>query len=178
MSAIFVGVDPGLKGGLAALHSDGRVEVVPMPVYFIRRKNHPTKSTVDGQWVKDWLRALGTKSITLMVIEKAIVLPRQGLVSGSRFVGDQRYITGIAHGLDITCIEVLPGQWKRALKLGKGDLHDKKAASIAMCRKLYPYADIRRYSKVPGKRLSGDSHDLAEAVLLAHYARESASGRL
>lgn len=178
MSGIFVGVDPGMAGSLAALHSDGRVEVIPMPIARYKRKNHPTKDSIDGDAIKRWLRALGPQNIKWMVIEKAIVLPRQGLVSGSKFVGGQRYVTGLAHGLDINCDEIMPAMWKRAMKLGQGNLKDKKAVSIARCQELFPEADIRKHSKLPGKRLDTLSHDMAEAVLLAYFARERIIGNL
>lgn len=178
MSAIWIGVDPGFHGALAALHSDWRLELLPMPVTFTRGKNKPMKQHIDGQTIKGWLCALGLGNIKIVLIEKAIVLPRQGLVSGSQFVGGQRYITGLCDGLGLNCEEILPGQWKRAMNLGKGNLGDKKAVSIARCKELFPGADIRKPSMDKRKRLRADSHDLAEAALLAWFARERMSGNI
>lgn len=178
LSAIWIGIDPGFNGALAALHSDGRLELLPMPTSYVRNKNKPMKTFIDGPTIKAWLRALGLPNIKLVLIEKAIVLPRQGLVSGSQFVGGQRYITGLCHGLDLNCEEILPGQWKRVMGLGKGNLGDKKAVSIAKCKELFPDADIRKPSMDKRRRLRADSHDLAEAALLAWFARERMIGNI
>ena len=175
MSAIWLGVDPGFHGSIAAIHSDGRTEIVGMPVHRDKKRNTTTKTTIDGPTVRAWLRALGVANIKMAFIEKAIVMPRQGIVGAGAFVGGQRFISGIFCGMDIPYREVMPASWKKQLGIqakvrgAKTGMGVNKELSVALAIELYPEADL----SCSNKRYS---HDMAEALLLAHLARKESIG--
>ena len=144
---IYVGIDPGQKGGYAIIRKDdtGRtISAFPWTDVFFTFE----MAALKGQDV-------------IAVIEKVGARPGQGVTSMFNFGKSAGYIEGVLSALGIPYQLIPPQTWKREFSLiGK----DKKA-SIETCQKLFPEVDLRR-----SERSKTDSDGKAEALLIALYA--------
>lgn len=119
---MIVGIDPGLKGGIAIDNE----HVVPMPVH-------------DGKICAISLRGyLHHPNLRIAYVEKVGAMPKQGVVSMFNFGFGCGIIEGVLLALGYTVHYVTPQKWKKAI-LGTEYTHDKDGA-IAYCE--YNYPDI------------------------------------
>jgi crossover junction endodeoxyribonuclease RuvC len=142
---IWIGIDPGQKGGYAAILDD----IVT------------TKPWDDDGFVED-MRLLLKGSRCVAAVEKVGARPGQGTVSMFNFGKSAGYIEGVLSALGIPYQLVPPNKWKKEFSL----IGQDKQASIVTCRKLFPELDLKRT-----ERCRTDSDGKAEATLLAEYAR-------
>lgn len=144
-----MGIDPGLKGGLALLSADGLL-IERMPVF-----------KVDG---KETLDALAIKRLILdwdpqgVVVEKQMVLPGQGSTSGSRTGFHFGLLVGLIQALNLPITLVGPKTWKRAMACPA----DKDGARYRASQLFPDHADSWRLKRDDG---------LAEAAIIALYGR-------
>ena len=143
---IYIGVDPGQKGGYAYI-MNGVPKAFPWDDVFFA---YDMKCLVS---IKD--------EGLVAAVEKVGARPGQGTVSMFNFGKSAGYIEGVLSALGIPYQLVPPAKWKKDFSLIGKD----KAASIAVCRKLFPYLDLKRT-----ERCRTDSDGKAEAALLACYA--------
>ena len=144
---IYIGIDPGQKGGIGIIEGDRLVEYFPMPE---TRKQ-----------VYDRLKVYVDREATA-TIEKVGSMPGQGVASTFKFGKGYGELLGICTALGFRISEPTPQAWKKATLAGT----DKsKEASIQRCENLYP--DVQLI--LPRCR---NAHDgMAEAILLAHYGK-------
>lgn len=143
----YLGIDPGKSGGIAALASDGRVELaVKMP---------PTEADVYQALVSS--RVVGA---TVAMVEHVHASPQMGVVSAFTF--------GKGYGallMALTCAgirfdEVSPRKWQGAMQcLTKGD----KNVSKRRAQQLFPGLTI--------------THATADALLIAEFCRRFHNAR-
>ena len=95
-------------------------------------------------------------------VEKVGAMPGQGVTSMFNFGKSAGYIEGVLSALGIPYQLVMPKRWKGEFTLNGKD----KAASVAVCRKLFPEICLKR-----SDRCRVDSDGMAEALLLAEFAR-------
>jgi crossover junction endodeoxyribonuclease RuvC len=159
MTSTYLGIDPGLKGGLATFQEpllDGdRVCVRVMPV--------------EGKWIQcqrivDWLQVIapiGGRNIHA-IVEQVGSMPKQGLSSTFKFGTGYGQIIGMLQTLEIPYTLVRPQAWKGVVLAGTSK---DKAAAIAFCAREYPGVPlIPERCRVP--------HDgIADALCLVHYGR-------
>lgn len=170
---IFIGIDPGLSGVVAALHDlpneRPHITIENVPTVAVaktsRGKKTKTKRMYDLQGFFDLLA--GFKG-TVAVAGLEELIGRPGLSSQSVFG------MGVAYGLfrmalvahQIPHVLVPPQKWKRALDvLGRPgqDERSRKAESVLKAQQLFPWM------KFPLVR----DHNAADAVLLAEYMRRT-----
>ena len=144
---IFVGVDPGQKGGYAYI-VDGVAKAFPWDDTFFAQDMNCIKN-----YRTDWIIA---------AVEKVGAVHGNGIVSMFNFGKNAGYIEGVLSALGIPYQLVPPNVWKREFSLIGKD----KQASITTCRKLFPDLDLKRT-----ERCRTESDGKAEATLLAEYAR-------
>jgi crossover junction endodeoxyribonuclease RuvC len=151
-----LGVDPGVKGGLAI------IELADMPVV-VDAIDIPTigsgaKERVDVIDISTWVALLRP---AFAFIERAQAMPRQGASSGFKFGRATGAIeAAIAlSGLPVEIVE--PSVWKRALRLPGKD----KEAARQRALELFPGA----HSLLARKR----DHGRAEAILIAMFGSRS-----
>lgn len=143
---IWIGIDPGQKGGYAYIQ-DGNARAFPWDdVFFVSTMN---ALLVQGEGI-------------VAAVEKVGARPGQGTVSMFNFGKSAGYIEGVLSALGIPYQLVPPNKWKKEFSLIGKD----KQASIETCRKLFPELDLKRT-----ERCRTDSDGKAEATLLAEYAR-------
>ena len=148
---IWIGVDPGAKGGYAVISKSETGQAVFA---------YPWDDTFFAMEMANLMQF--KEHGIVAAVEKVGARPGQGTVSMFNFGKSAGYIEGVLSALGIPYQLVPPAKWKKEFSLiGK----DKKA-SIATCHKLFPDLDLKRT-----ERCRTDSDGKAEATLLAEYAR-------
>ncbi len=155
-----LGIDPGLRGGLAFLNLVGQIELYPMPT--IADKDY------DIQEIK---RLLGQFQPVLAVLEQQIAMPGQGLTSTLQTGKGFGILLGLLAGLEIPHQVVGAKAWQAKLYTGvKADL-DTKAKSEIIAKRLFPRADFRKSDRA---RVAADG--LTDAACISEYGRRLYTG--
>jgi len=157
VSALVIGIDPGLSGAIAVLSEIGDVEYLDdLPIVRDRRL-----SWIDGAALQSLLMDTLAGRPARAVVERVGAMPGQGVVSSFTFGLALGSVLAVLQARHIP-IELVPAAvWKGALGLGR----DKKG-SLDKARLLYPRADLDL----------AKHHGRAEALLLAHFDRCRGSG--
>lgn len=155
---IYIGVDPGKKGGYAIIHKDlsgkQHVEVFPWDDDgFVREM---------VTWNGDFAAHEGGGMVAC--VEKVGAMPGQGVTSMFNFGKNAGFIEGVLTGLGVPYQLVPPNVWKKSFSLIGKD----KQASIETCKRLFPGISL-----LPGDKCRKDSDGMAEALLMAEYARRN-----
>lgn len=150
------GIDPGRRGGIAALAStDDRfqvIEVIPTPT------NGPL---IDLGAAQEFIAGVlaDYEGDPLAIIEKVGAMPKQGVTGMFRFGFNTGAWHGVFAGMGITVRSVTPQAWKKAVLWGTAK--DKRAAINHVIR-TYPDVNL-----LPTKR-SRKFHDgMADAICIA-----------
>ena len=153
MTKLYLGVDPGISGGIGLLDHDGkivlaeRMPIMPSPVY--------GKHMVDGQRLYDTLNNATKNAMVACVIERVSAMPNQGVTSSFNFGVSYGIAAGILGALQISHQFVLPRKWKGDMGLGAD-----KDLSMGMAMRLWP--TLKLLKKDDG---------IAEALLMAEWIR-------
>ena len=148
---IWVGVDPGAKGGYAIIAESETGKAIfayPWDDTFFAYEMSAL------MWKKD-------DGITA-VVEKVGARPGQGVTSMFNFGKNAGYIEGVLSALGIPYQLIPPATWKKEFSLIGKD----KQASIVTCHKLFPDVDLKR-----SDRCRTDSDGKAEALLICEWGR-------
>ena len=143
---VYIGIDPGAKGAYAWIW-DGVVKSMPWDDVF---------------FVQDMKCLAATGEECIACVEKVGARPGQGVTSMFSFGKSAGYIEGVLTTLGIRFQLIPPMTWKRAFSL----MGKEKKASIEVCRRLFPEADLKRT-----ERCRTESDGKAEALLMAEWAR-------
>jgi hypothetical protein len=176
---VFIGIDPGLTGAVAAIHPSGAVSVFDIPTYITDRpkkkgqKKPGIRNVYDVCGMADLLQQLmaqywfpGTVCPLIIGLEH-----QQPMPSNEKFGkqgGLQTFSLGYGYGIWVGILGALglpyelcrPGQWKPNML--KGLPAGKDAARMRACQ-LFPTArgDLARKK----------DHNRGEALLLAEYVK-------
>lgn len=138
---IYAGIDPGKNGAYAIIDGE-EVQIFP--------------------WNNvEFISKFATLNDVVVCVEKVGAMPKQGVTSTFNFGKSAGYIEGALEALGIAYQLVPPQKWKKEYSLRS----DKKQ-SIAVCKRLFPAVSLRRTA-----RCTTDDDGLAEALLMAEYAR-------
>lgn len=152
---IFIGIDPGLSGGVAILWPSGTVEVYDTPTAKSGKgSDYLTASMVELLW------GVRFPELPVAALEQGMAMPRQGSTSTFKTGRGCGLWEGILAGLGIPYELVAPQRWKRALGLPAGA---DKSASRLYAQRLFPQVADRF------ARVRDDGR--AEAALLAEWRR-------
>lgn len=154
-----VGVDNGFSGAIACIdaHEHRCVELLKMPI--INKK--AGGSDLDETQIRDILRKFKDVGEVHVYIEKAQVMPKQGLVSSGRYMESHGIVRGICVGLGIPYTITHPQRWKKKMLEGMGK---DKSSSIIRVKQLFPSVCLRS-----SDRCKKDDDNMAEALLIAEY---------
>lgn len=151
-----IGVDPGIKGGLACYDDGVLVSAIPTPVVSVpqagKKKN---RNEYDTKAIVEWIKH---HEPTDAVIELVHSMPSQGVSSTFFFGKGFGILIGIISGLEIPLTYTRPQEWKRYHDLiGSG-----KDSSLELARDLWPEhtQECFRLKKHDG---------IAEAALIAKF---------
>ncbi len=152
---IYLGIDPGSKGGYSLIIEYSGDSAFPC-----------IQSNIwdDLSFKKElkYFRNNLPDEHMFCILEKVHSMPKQGVKSTFTFGMNFGYIKGVLAALEIPYQEVPPHVWKKEFSLTGTD----KKASIAATQKLFPSVDL-----LPTPRSRVPSDGMAESLLLAEYAR-------
>lgn len=153
-----IGIDPGLSGGIAVIEADNvRLEKMPVLVDSKTGRRHVCVSKLK--------EILSASLPAFVVLEKAQPMPRDGSMGSFRYGECFGTISAVVEMLGFECLQVHPATWKTAMQL-KGATKDD---SRAMATEIIGNPDAFHKK---------NSHNLAEALLLAQYGRKILSGEI
>ena len=143
---IYIGIDPGKKGGYAVIDDRG-ARVYPWDnTYFVSDMN-----------------AVESRGESIVAaVEKVGAMPGQGVTSMFSFGTSYGFILGVLTAFGIGYQLVPPSVWKREFGL----LHTDKQSSVDVAKRLFPSVNL-----MPTDRCRKESDGMAESLLIAEYAR-------
>lgn len=145
---VWLGIDPGKDGALAAISGDETL-VVPF-------SEDSFASVLSRYSPSEDLRVR-------CVLEHVGAMPGQGSVSMFHFGENFGFIRGLLKAYAVPYELVRPQKWKKVFSCTSD-----KNTSIAVAKNLFPYVDLRRTPRCT------KPHDgTAEALLMAEYARRT-----
>lgn len=140
---VYIGIDPGQKGGYAIIDCDS-VRTYPW----------------DDKAFIEFAKNLDNTNC-VCCLEKVGAMPKQGVSSMFNFGKSAGFIEGVLQTCGIPYQLVPPQKWKKEFSVSSD-----KNQSIAVCKRLFPNISLRRTD-----RCTTDSDGMAEALLLSEYAR-------
>jgi crossover junction endodeoxyribonuclease RuvC len=162
VSGAYIGIDPGLDGGIAYIHGY-IVGVHPMPKIKIG-----TKEMINTDQLRDWISALGP--IDLIMIEDVNSNACRSIQTAFSFGRGFGRIETLVKVLERPHDYVSSPTWLKhfGIRHAKGATQkERKAEHIAVARRLFPSVVLRDTQDGP-----------ADALLIAEYARRLHTGRL
>lgn len=151
---IFIGIDPGVTGGLSIIYESAEVFSIEVPLTPERK--------IDCFQIYNRLKGAfqAVHGSAFCVIEKAQSMPGQGAPATFNYGVTYGKLLSILDVLRIPYQEVHPMKWKKEFQLVKKSKHDSAAAAS----KLFP---DQNFLTERGRLMDGK----AESLLLAEYAR-------
>ena len=166
---IYVGIDPGLNGAIAAVSSSGKFIAVDSTPTVVVKKGKHSRTKYLPTAMAEILRDLKERYPDLTVaLEFVRARPGQGVTSMFSMGIGVGLWCGILAGLEIPMTEVTPQSWKKAI-IGVKTGDDKNASIVTACR-IFPKASAHL------TRVKDDGR--AEALLIAEYLRRVSAGRV
>ena len=164
---VFVGLDPGMTGGLAAVDSSGKLlSVIAMP-----RVNGST-GPQDYHAIKEWFAEMKKLGKVEAALERISVRPGEGVKSKLTAGTNWGFLKGMLVAINARYVEPTPQAWKKLLALPKRSGKERKKGkedAVVLATQLFPGINL-----TPGrKRVPHDG--MADAVLIAEYARRTLS---
>ena len=147
---IFVGIDPGLSGGIA-FYDDAlpdRAEAFDLPV---------VAKVIDGRNLAALITRHGARKA---IIENVHSMPKQGVASTFTFGRSFGTAIGIIEGLGLPVTYVAPTKWKKHFGLDS-DAEKSRAAAL----NLFPQTSMLFARK--------KDHNRAEAALIARWGADT-----
>lgn len=152
----FIGVDPGMGGGIACVRSDGALEwCVPMPVI---------GKAIDVRALASLIA--GGEGSTVGV-EACHSMPAQGVASSFRFGKNCGIVEGVVGTLGLPLVMVTPQAWQKVMHAGIERSLDPKQRSLLVATRLFPQ---QRF--LPTSRSTKPHDGLVDASLIARYLRD------
>jgi crossover junction endodeoxyribonuclease RuvC len=156
---IYIGIDPGLSGGVAII-SD-KIEVFDTPTTKIKSGKKNKNVHVESKMVDILLPYKGLD--VQVVMEKVHSMPGQGVAAMFSMGEGYGLWKGILSALRLPYTLVTPQAWKKAMMSGMGK---EKAASCYRCQQLFPEVEV---FTPRGRALDGRG----DALLMAEYCRRN-----
>ncbi len=140
---IYIGIDPGASGGIGVIDTiEDTAEVLP----------YTTETFINV------LRRIGKMKV---MVEHLQPMPKNGSIANFKLGEAFGSILGILNAYRVQHELVRPQTWKKEFHCTSD-----KNTSIECCKRLFPAVDLKRTEKC-----RKDDHNLAEALLIAEYAR-------
>jgi hypothetical protein len=127
-----LGIDPGIKGGLALLDDQGRI--VMLHVMPTRDRDVDPSGLAALLWMH-W------PSIYLAAVERVHAMPGQGVSSTFRFGRGLGTVLGVLGAMNIRIDQPTPQRWKKDV-LGDRFDHATKEGTMAWVAEAFPSAQV------------------------------------
>ena len=158
---IYIGIDPGLDGGIAFIDSYNNILLIKTPV--IGGKDYDVQAMKEILWSKEF----GDEA-RFATIENQISMPGQGLTSTLTTGKGFGIWLGLLAGLEIPFQVVHAKSWQTKLFPGTSPKLNTKARSEIIAKRLFPTADFRKSERA---RVANDG--LTDAACIAEYGRRT-----
>ena len=149
---IYLGIDVGAKGGIAAIDEKNRV-IFAVPMSRENLINYIKKLHND---------VIERNDAVIACVEKVGAMPRQGVTSMFSFGKSAGFVEGVLESFEIPYQLVSPQTWKKSFSL----IHKDKKASIELCKNLFPGVNL-----FPTGRSKKESDGIAESLIISLYAK-------
>ena len=144
---VFIGIDPGINGGMAFIYNDT----------YYAKKTPPTVSEMADELIT--LQEMGPNLPTYCFIEQVHSMPKQGVKSVFTFGKGYGQWLGILATLRIPYIQVTPHKWMKHYGSMPKDKKDRKNHLKHLEQQRYPDVKITLAT--------------ADAMLIANYLKET-----
>jgi hypothetical protein len=151
---LWVGCDPGLDGGFAAIGPDGLALQV-MPVVAVGKRRQ-----LDEQKIVEWLTPFAIARARVF-IEAVASRPHQGVVAMFSFGTGWGLVRGICAGLGLSYELVRPQEWQGLILKGQ-----PQGSEYLVASRLWPGTDWRA-----SERCQKPHEGLVDAALIAEHGR-------
>jgi len=159
----FIGIDNGLKGGIAVIGADGKaIEVIDMPV-LVEKIGKKMRNRYDIQSICNFLQKHSTNSYC--IFEKGHAMPGQGTVSMVSIGYCNGMLDAFLTALHIPYETISSRKWQNIFSI----TGDTKYLSFENASKLFPEINFK------GKK-GGVMFGRTDAVLIAEYGRRKMLG--
>lgn len=149
---IYVGIDPGQKGGVSFVSSKTNYVTIPMPSAF-------ELNDILLNWNKDF-------SIKHCFLERAQSMPKQGVKSMFNYGDHYGQIQGILISQSISFTLVPPKDWQKEMLKGSCQKKTTKERALEIARRLFPKEKF-----VPTIRSTRPHDGMIDSILLAEFCR-------
>jgi crossover junction endodeoxyribonuclease RuvC len=159
----FIGIDPGVTGGVVALDQEGAViGSWRTPVIQDKTKKHPDPRGM-ARLIQDIVDKGNDSGIvrSRVGLEKVGTTPRDGRVGAFSFGKGVGIWLGIFAAEGLPYLEVTPQRWQGKMLAGLPRGPHTKVSAVRRCAELFPDIPLR---------IKAD-HGLADAALIAEYTR-------
>lgn len=161
---IYLGIDPGLDGGIAGLKVVGDSQelfLVKTPV--IGGRDYDVQAM--KEILRDWHKWHGPSFTT---IENQVSMPGQGLTSTLQTGKGFGIWLGLLAALEMPFQVIQAASWQRKMFTGVKGTLDTKEKSEVIAKRLFPGADFRR-----SERATKASDGLTDAACIAEFGRRT-----
>lgn len=159
----YIGIDPGLNGGIAIINDNGILNSFAMPTL-----NIGTKKEINIKALSDWLKGQAY-ACDKVAVEIQHAMPKQGVTSMFKIGKGYGIILGILSALSMPFEEIRANEWQKIMFAGqpKGDTKD---LSKKIAQQLYPNMDFKATSRCT------NMHDgMTDAALIVTYIKQKYS---
>lgn len=157
---VFVGVDPGISGGIGVIDSNSKlIDKFKTPTIQIV-VNNKNRNTIDEIKVVSYFKNLNRFNRVIFCLEKVNSLPRDGHVGAFSFGTNYGFWRAIGRSFSEKFFDVMPKKWQNTM-LDKSLLlfQDTKKVSVATASEFFLV------------KLKNSEHGVADALLIAEYSR-------
>jgi hypothetical protein len=159
---IYVGVDNGANGGIAAVdEAGGLVDVLPMPTIDVGKVK--TRRVADLLTIRAWL--VGLKGPIRVAVELAQPYPGEGAVQSFAYGRGFGGVLGLLVGLEVPHEVVDPKVWQRAVLAGT-EGGDTKTRALLRVQREWPRAS---WAATPRSRKPHEG--MVDAAAIALWCR-------
>lgn len=148
---VSIGIDVGKKGGYAIIYDEDDYETHVWD----------DQEFIETMW--EIAQTTSAKERIVVCVEKVGSMPHQGVTSSFNFGKSAGFIEGVLSALGLPYQLIPPQRWKKEFTL-----NSEKQKSIEVCERLFPKANL-----LPTERCRVKSDGMAEALLMAEYARRN-----
>ena len=169
----FIGIDPGLHGGIATINQEGIVTAIPIPTVTIQ-KNEKNRTTYNHTELSSIFRNIGYDCFAVLEEQQPRPVYYKDKQGKEKKQGaTSLYTTGCGFCLlkqalidfKISHEIIPPKDWQREFGI-TGKKGNTKTQSIEICKRLFPDLCL-----LPTPKSRKDSDGLADAALIAQFAK-------
>ena len=165
---VWIGIDPGVTGAVAAIFENENVLIFDAPTAQVKSGKRTRTEFLPHEMAAMLKGFIGDDLQPQVVIEKVSAMPGQGVTSMFNFGTGWGMWIGICAALDLPYRFVTPNEWKKEMMSGMGK---DKDASVVQAQRLFPDAAhlLQRPKRGGGVMLLNGR---ADSLLIAAWGRK------